>query len=138
MVDYARRTYPHLYIIARAYDVNHLYLLNKAGADLAMREVFESSVAVGAAVLRALGRHPYRVEKMTRAFRRHDEEGQESLYEVWDENLELARNRVLLERIRAHTAAEAEIMASDRIALHDRSERGWTPPPRNYDEEVSG
>jgi hypothetical protein len=24
------------------------------------------------------------------------------------------------------------MMESDRMQLHDRSERGWTPPPKNY------
>jgi voltage-gated potassium channel Kch len=138
MVRHVRREYPHVRIIARAYDVDHLYLLQKAGADVALREVFDSSLAAGAATLRALGLHPYRVERMTRAFRRHDEEGLEHLYEVWDEDVEMARNRALLERIRARALSEQQVMTNDRSALHDGSERGWTPPPKGYDEELSG
>ena len=138
MVRYVHREYPRVRIIARAHDVDHLYLLKKAGADVALREVFESSLAAGAATLRALGLHPYRVERMTRAFRRHDEEGLDHLYEVWDENVELARNRALLERIRARTLSEQQVMSNDRSALHDGSERGWTPPPKGYDDELSG
>jgi CPA2 family monovalent cation:H+ antiporter-2 len=33
--------------LVRAYDVNHLYLLNKAGADVAVRELFDASLDLG-------------------------------------------------------------------------------------------
>jgi CPA2 family monovalent cation:H+ antiporter-2 len=108
LVEQVRRHYPKVQIIARAYDVNHLYLLRKAGADLAVREVFESSLRTGAAVLRALGEHPFKAEKMMRAFRRHDEEGLEQLYELWDEDVELSTNHALLELVRARTAVRAK------------------------------
>jgi len=136
LVEYVRRDYPKVHIIARAYDVNHLYLLRKAGADQALREVFESSLKTGAAVLRALGEHPFKVEKMRRAFRQHDEQGLEQLYELWDEHVELSKNRALLELVRARTESEQGVMATDRADLHDRSERGWTPPPRHYQDEL--
>ena len=136
LVEQVRRSYPRVRIIARAYDVNHLYLLRKAGADLALREVFESSLRTGGAVLRALGEHPFKAEKMMRAFRRHDEEGLEQLYELWDEDAELSTNHALLELVRARTQSEQSVMASDRADLHDRTERGWTPPPRRSDDEI--
>jgi hypothetical protein len=98
--------------------------------------VFESSLEAGGEVLRALGVHPYKAERMMRAFRRHDEQVLEQLYEVWDEDLEMSKNRALLERVRARTEAEQALLASDRSDLHDRSERGWTPPPRHYTDEL--
>ncbi|MCG6942352.1 MAG: cation:proton antiporter [Thiohalocapsa sp.] len=132
LVEYLRREFPRLRILARAFDVDHLYLLRTAGADVALREVFDASLELGAATLRALGRHPFDVEKLKRAFRKHDMETLEELYELWDRDLELSKNRALLERVRARTAAELELTARDRTLLHDRSERGWTPPPRGY------
>ncbi|MGB5833674.1 MAG: monovalent cation:proton antiporter-2 (CPA2) family protein [Thiohalocapsa sp.] len=137
MVEYVRREYPEVQIVARAYDVNHLYLLRKAGADLALRELFESSLKTGGSVLRALGVHPFKVEQMLRAFRRHDEEGLEQLYDLWDEDLEMSKNHALLERVRARTQSEQSIMAGDRADLHDRTERGWTPPPKHYEERLT-
>lgn len=132
LVEYLKREYPKLLIVARAFDVDNLYLLRTAGTDLAVREVFEASLKAGAETLRLLGRHPFEVEKLKRAFRRHDEDTLDELYELWDRDLELAKNRALLERVRARTAAELEIMARDRSKLHDRTERGWTPPPKGY------
>ncbi|MCG7869596.1 MAG: monovalent cation:proton antiporter-2 (CPA2) family protein, partial [Candidatus Thiodiazotropha taylori] len=75
MVEHIRRHYPEVKILARAFDVNHLYLLNKAGVDIAVRELFDSSLELGKATLKAVGVHPFKVEKMSTAFRKHDENG---------------------------------------------------------------
>ena len=136
LVEYLRRELPDLCILARAFDVDHLYLLRTAGADVALREVFDASLELGAATLTALGRHPFEVEKLKRAFRKHDLETLDELYELWDHNVEFAKNRALLERVRARTAAELTLTARDRTLLHDRTERGWTPPPKGYSEEL--
>jgi peptidyl-tRNA hydrolase len=136
MVEYVRRNYPQVQIIARAFDVNHLYLLKQAGADVAVREVFDASTRVGSETLRRLGLHPFKVEKMEQAFRRHDAAGLAKLYEVWDEHPDIARNRAYLARAREHGEALKEMMETDRLQLHDRSERGWTPPPKGYTDEL--
>ncbi len=132
IVEHVRRHYPGVRILARAFDVNHLYLLRKAGVDLAEREMFEASLKLGAETLKVLGVHPFKVEKMVRAFRRHDQSGLDQLYELWDEHPDIARNRALLARARQHGETLAGMMESDRLQLHDRSERGWTPPPKGY------
>jgi len=130
-----RHLYPQVKIFARAFDVNHLYLLKNAGADLAVREVFEGSVTIGAEALKDLGTHPFKVEKMVRAFRRHDAAGLEHLYELWDENPDIAGNRAYLSRAREHAETLQAMMEADRSQLHDRTERAWTPPPKDYDRE---
>jgi monovalent cation:proton antiporter-2 (CPA2) family protein len=133
LVEQVRRQYPHLKILARAYDVNHFYLLKRAGVDLAVRELFDASLAVGAEALRTLGVHPFKVEKMVRAFRAHDQQGVDQMCDLWDQEPDLARNRALLARIREHAGTLQDAMAADRLHLHDRSERAWTPPPKGYD-----
>lgn len=132
MAEHVRRSHPRIKIFARAFDVNHLYLLKKAGVDVAVREVFDSSLALAVDVLKNLDRHPFKVEKMAQAFRRHDETGLEQLYEVWDEHSDIARNHAFLARAREHAETLKEIMETDRQQLHDRTERGWTPPPKGY------
>jgi monovalent cation:proton antiporter-2 (CPA2) family protein len=136
LAEYLHREHPHVRLIARAYDMDHLYLLKKAGVDKAVREVFESSLKTGGAVLRELGIHPFRVEKMLRAFRRHDEASVSQLYELWDEHVELSKNLAMLEGVRARTASEQDALSRDRADLHDRSERGWTPPPKGYADDL--
>jgi voltage-gated potassium channel Kch len=136
MVGYIRRHYPQVKILARAFDVNHLYLLNKAGVDVAVREMFDGSLELGKAALRAVGLHPFKVEKMSQAFRKHDEAGLDSLYELWDENTEMASNKAFLAGAREHSSTLKDMIEADRLQLHDRSERGWTPPPRGYTKDL--
>ena len=135
LVQYLRHHYPNIKILARAFDVHHLYLLNKAGVDIAVREMFDGSLRLAMETLRSLGVHPFKVEKMARAFRRHDEAGLEQLYEVWDENPDVAKNKAYLARAREHAETLKETMESDRMEFHDRTERGWTPPPKGYTKE---
>ncbi len=138
MVEHVRRHYPQVKTLARAFDVNHLYLLNKAGVDIAVREMFDGSLELGKAALKAVGLHPFKVEKMSQAFRQHDEAGLDSLYELWDENTEMASNKAFLARAREHGETLKDMMEADRLQLHDRSERGWTPPPKGYTKEMDG
>jgi monovalent cation:proton antiporter-2 (CPA2) family protein len=130
MVEHVHRHYPQVKIIARAFDVGHLYLLKKAGVDLAVREVFEGSIQTASEALKILGMHPFKVEKMVNNFRDHDYAGLEQLYELWDEDEALSRNRAYLARAREHGETLKELLEKDRIDHHDRSDRGWTPPPR--------
>ena len=134
LVAHVRRHYPQIQILARAYDVNHLYLLNKAGVDIAIREMFDGSLELGKEALIALGMHPFKVEKMSQAFRRHDQAGLEDLYELWDEDIAVSSNKAYLARAREHGESLKDMMDADRLQLHDRSERGWTPPPKGYAE----
>ena len=137
LVEHVRRHYPDVKIIARAYDVNHLYLLKQAGADLAVREVFDSSLKVGIEALKSLGMHPFKVEKMARVFRKHDQDGLDKLYDLWDENPDISANRAFLATAKAHGETLGEMMEFDRSHLHDRTERGWTPPPRHYTDQLT-
>lgn len=136
MVEHVKRHPPQVTVLARAYDVGHLYLLNKAGVDFAVRELFDASLEIGKEALKAVGLHPFKVEKMSQAFRHHDFAGLDSLYEVWDADTAMSSNKAYLARAREHGATLQELMETDRLQLHDRSERGWTPPPKHYAEKL--
>jgi hypothetical protein len=43
----------------------------------------------------------------------------------------------MLERVRARNESEPLVLAADRADLHDRTERGWTPPPKGYGDELA-
>ena len=124
MVEHVLRHYPQVKILARAYDVNHLYLLNKAGVDIAVREMFDGSLEIGKADLKAVGMHPFKMEKMSQTFRKHDQTGLDNLYELWDENTATSSNKAYLASAKEHSATLKALMEDDRMQLHDRSERG--------------
>lgn len=72
IVSMARRNFPHLTIVARAWDRPHAYELEGAGADRVVRETFAGGVEMGTEALRALGTPAFEAERLGRIFRRHD------------------------------------------------------------------
>ena len=74
IVETARRHFPRLRILARAYDRVHAYRLINAGVEHVHREVFASSVDAGEQLLVQLGLHPFEARRAARRFKMHDEE----------------------------------------------------------------
>lgn len=86
IVAVARETFPHLKVLARAFDRRHAYELLDAGAEVVERETFEGGLAMAAETLKALGWRAYRAERAARLFRRHDERLFQSLRGVWGDD----------------------------------------------------
>ena len=74
IVGTARRHFPQLRILARAFDRVHAYRLINAGVDEVHREVFAASVEVGEKLLAGLGVHPFEARRAAMRFKAHDEE----------------------------------------------------------------
>jgi len=83
LVETARKHFPHLRILARAYDRSHAYQLIAAKADGVTREMFGSALLVGEQALRLLGYSEERAERVKELFRKHDEEGLLRTFELW-------------------------------------------------------
>jgi glutathione-regulated potassium-efflux system ancillary protein KefC len=71
--DEARRHFPRLRILARAYDRRHLYELHRHGVTEVERETFEGGLRLGVKALKSLGLDEANAERAGRIFRRHDE-----------------------------------------------------------------
>jgi glutathione-regulated potassium-efflux system ancillary protein KefC len=65
----AQRHFPNLTIVARARDVRHVYELRRLGVAHIQRELFESSLVTGRAVLERLGVGRYEAREMADRFR---------------------------------------------------------------------
>jgi voltage-gated potassium channel Kch len=72
LVETARKAFPDLVILARAWDRRHAYDLLANGADAVERETFESALALGATALQRLGFRAHRAHRAASFFRRHD------------------------------------------------------------------
>ena len=83
IVEIAKGAFPHLTVLARAFDRRHAYELLNRGADQVERETFEGGLAMAMETLRALGWRGYRAERATRLFRRHDERQFDALRPLW-------------------------------------------------------
>ncbi|MBX2824220.1 MAG: cation:proton antiporter [Gammaproteobacteria bacterium] len=73
LVALARREFPQLEIVARAWDMPHYRELSRLGARQVQRETFASAVLMGEDVIGLLGRDLEEVERISEAFRDHDE-----------------------------------------------------------------
>jgi CPA2 family monovalent cation:H+ antiporter-2 len=85
MVEYVRRHYPRVRS-SPAPTTSTTSTCSQGRRRLAVRELFDASLETRRRRLLGLGMHPFKVEKMSRAFRRHDLEGLDDLYELWDED----------------------------------------------------
>ena len=72
IVETARREFPHLKILARAYDRRAVYELMRRETDEIEREMFEGSLRLGVKALRRLGVDPHAAERAGLMFRKYD------------------------------------------------------------------
>ena len=83
LAEMVRQEFPHLTVLARAFDRRHAYELLDKGAHVVERETFEGGLAMAAEALRALGWRAYRAERAARLFRLHDEKLFNELRPYW-------------------------------------------------------
>ena len=128
-----KHRYPNLPVLARAYDQGHSYALQQAGADFIVKETYHSALAMGGEALKRLGYHPFRVEHLKTAFIQTERQSQPELYQSWKDSAADGRmNTNYLELFMQLEETLGEVMKRDRSDGHSRSERGWTPPPKDY------
>ena len=139
LVQRVKHTYPHVYILARAYDRRHLYELNHAGADHVISETYLSALQMGGDVLARLGYHPFRVEQLKRQFRSAEHAYFEELFQTWRGEGDISGFSDHYKQLFMKMDSELiHAMQIDRADQHSRSERGWTPPPKSYLKEMGG
>ncbi len=73
MVETARKHFPHLTVFCRAIGRTHAYELVESGVERVYRETLDSSLRIGADVMRELGVPAFESLRRARRFRRHDE-----------------------------------------------------------------
>ncbi len=130
MVEHVTREYPHVKIVARAHDRQHTYALYAAGARDIVRETFDSSVRAGRYALEKLGHHPFQAERAARAYVKLDRHNLAELARLWDPEISVMENERYAAKAREINARLEESMRGLRTEYHDRTERGWTPPPK--------
>jgi glutathione-regulated potassium-efflux system protein KefB len=87
-----RRQYPHLKIIARARNRQHVFRLMDMGVEQPVRETFHSSLMMTRKTLEALGlSHEMAVDRVTR-FRRYDEKLLIKQSLVYDDEVKLVQS----------------------------------------------
>ena len=100
LVDHARKERPDLYIIARAYDRDHVYHLYRAGADEIIRETFDSAMRAGKKMLQGMGWPEYEAERAHDQFFEADRHALAELAELWDPDIPNEKNEKYVARAR--------------------------------------
>ncbi len=113
IVEAARDAFPHLTILARAFDRRHAYDLLHKGADGVERETFEGSLKFGESALKALGFSPRRATKAASLFRKHDIATFERLAPVWGEDRYILASRDAAETMDRLLRADLDQMDLD-------------------------
>ncbi|RKP46548.1 monovalent cation:proton antiporter-2 (CPA2) family protein [Pararobbsia silviterrae] len=117
LVEVATRHFPHLKILARAYDRRHAYRLLDKGADIVERETFEAGLKLGEEALKSLGFEDHLAARARRLFRLHDEEMFRALETVWkDEERYVIATRETSARMQELLAADLEEMRKEQHA----------------------
>jgi glutathione-regulated potassium-efflux system ancillary protein KefC/glutathione-regulated potassium-efflux system protein KefB len=127
LVEAAREAFPHLTVIARAYDRRHAYELLAKGAQVVERETFESALNMGRRALVSLGVPERRALKAAVLFREHDRKLFEKLAPLVGEE----ERYILASRDSRETTERLLRAEIARIAEEDGEEAaGAAPPPK--------
>ncbi len=128
IVRLAHKHFPHLKILARAYDRRHAYELVRQGADIIQRETFGSALEMGIETLKLLGIRSYKAHRAARIFKHHDEEVlQEMAHLSEDETALLARSRQLANDLAQLLQADNEDLVHDFDLAWDVTAQRKTP-----------
>lgn len=128
LVHYVTQNHPHVKIVARARDRDHVYELYSAGAREIIRETFDGSVRAGRSALEALGMHPYDAELHVRSYVEDDKYSIRELAQLYDTDIPTHQNEPYVARAKELMAEQEAAMRGEKTAFSSRADRGWTPP----------
>ncbi|MGI9355330.1 MAG: monovalent cation:proton antiporter-2 (CPA2) family protein [Rhizobiaceae bacterium] len=128
LVQYVAHNHPHVHVVARAIDRNHVYELWAAGCRDIVRETFDSSVRAGRSAMEALGMHPFEAERRARQFVDFDRRTLAALADVYDPEIPIHQNKEYLERFQKIREENAALLKGHDTAYSARTDLGWSPP----------
>ncbi len=117
--EWVKRNFPHVHVIARAFDRMHYYELREAGADTIVRELLGSSLQAAELSLKILGVDPAIAARSVEVFRQHDEETLEALYQHWERGTDVTLNPAYVEATKQRARMFNDAMQLDREAFED-------------------
>ncbi len=121
LVKLASKHYPHLKIVAKAFNRSSAYDLMDLGITKIRRETFGSALALGQDALQLLGMDPYEAYRLMRIFRKKDEEMMPELYKIQRED----EDKYITE-YQKHNADIEKLMTLDLDMDIEALDKAWT------------
>ncbi|XXQ68713.1 monovalent cation:proton antiporter-2 (CPA2) family protein [Neisseriaceae bacterium B1] len=129
IVEFVRRHYPNLPIIARAYDRIHAFELHHAGANYIIRETADSAIRSGRIALEQLGISPEQAREMTKFYAARDRDLSDKIAETYNADIPVFANEDMMNAVKEADAQTKELMArlmrGERIEWQE-NKQSWT------------
>jgi glutathione-regulated potassium-efflux system ancillary protein KefC len=119
-VDLVRKHFPHVRILARAWDLIHVYQLKDHGVQVIERETFDSALRLGEAALVDLGYERHRAHRAAQRFRAYDNQLIEELYQVHHD-----QSQVISISRQARDEIERLLQEDETVISSKNDNRGW-------------
>ena len=117
LVRHVSQAYPHVHILTRAVDRNHVYDLWAVGCRDIVRETYDSSLRMGRSAFQALGATREQADKISTIFNDNDREAMIEAAEHYDPDIPFAENEKFIATVRAMTARRQEELGSQITAI---------------------
>ena len=117
LVRHVSQTYPHVHILARAVDRNHVYDLWAVGCRDIVRETYDSSLRMGRSAFEAMGATHEQADRISTIFNDNDREAMIEAAEHYDPDIPIAENEKYIATVRAMTARRQEELGSQIAAI---------------------
>ena len=119
LVELAKKHFPDLTIMARAFDWDDSYELIEAGVTYVYREALDTSMRMGTDALRLLGFRAYQAQRAAQTFRQYDNE---SLFELTKKR---GDRTVFLNSARQRIENLERLLAADQVERDPSRDSGW-------------
>jgi CPA2 family monovalent cation:H+ antiporter-2 len=120
MVRYITNTHPHVHVLARAIDRNHVYDLWFAGCRDIIRETYDASLRMGKSAFEALGVSSENAQDMLQAFNEMDRQGMLDVADAYDPDIPTMENQAYIDRVREVTGPRTEILMEEMREIRKR------------------
>jgi voltage-gated potassium channel Kch len=134
IVEQARKEFPKLRIMARAFDRVHAYELIHRGVERPYIETAGSALWMGIDALRALGVSGKQAVRAAQVFNRHNNRSIVELARVYHEVDEAA----YMTHVKSWLAALEDTLKADMGSLREELDHGWESPPRSEAQRAAG
>jgi glutathione-regulated potassium-efflux system ancillary protein KefC len=119
IIEFVRRNYPKVIIVARAWDMIHVYDLLDHGVTEFERETFSAAVSMGERVLHQLGMTTYQARRMGLRFKHADEVMLQKFYEFRKDDTQIiSTSRQAKEELE-------KLFEADELAFAKQRDDGW-------------